>query len=115
LLAEVTTSEKICWHVLQTKARQAKALARSLDAVGIEHYLPLIRRERFRSPWVRRAVMRLAENSTLDLDPDGIRHMLDAPTTTGHELGMLITAAWAARAVESVAAELRSPSPRVAA
>jgi hypothetical protein len=68
-----------------------------------------------RNPWVRRAVMRLAENSTLDLDPDGIRHMLDAPAPTGHELGMLITAARAAHALESVAAELRSASLRVPA
>ncbi|MHC4422479.1 MAG: transcription termination/antitermination protein NusG [Planctomycetota bacterium] len=56
MLAEVTTSEKICWHVLHTKARQEKALARSLDAAGIEHYLPLISRVRYRGP--RRIVVR---------------------------------------------------------
>jgi transcriptional antiterminator RfaH len=56
LLAEITTSEKICWHVLHTKARQEKALARNLDAAGIEHYLPLISRVRFRGP--RKIVVR---------------------------------------------------------
>jgi len=36
------------WHVLQTRSRQEKALARTLDAAGIEHYLPLTKRPRYR-------------------------------------------------------------------
>ena len=32
------------WHVLHTKPRQEKAVARTLDAAGIDHYLPLLRR-----------------------------------------------------------------------
>jgi len=36
------------WHVLHTRARQEKALARTLEAAGIEHYLPLRDRVRFR-------------------------------------------------------------------
>ena len=36
------------WHVLHTRARQEKALARALLAAGIEHYLPLVNRVSFR-------------------------------------------------------------------
>lgn len=36
------------WHVLQTRSRQEKSLARSLTAAGIEHYLPLLKRPRYR-------------------------------------------------------------------
>jgi len=32
------------WHVLHTKARQEKALAQTLGAAGLEHYLPTIER-----------------------------------------------------------------------
>lgn len=32
------------WHVLHTKSRQEKAVARALNARGIEHYLPVITR-----------------------------------------------------------------------
>jgi transcription antitermination factor NusG len=35
------------WHVLHTKSRQEKALARDLLAFHIEHYLPLVRRTSF--------------------------------------------------------------------
>jgi transcription antitermination factor NusG len=35
------------WHVVHTRSRQEKALAQTLTAAGIEHYLPLIRRARF--------------------------------------------------------------------
>jgi transcription antitermination factor NusG len=35
------------WHVIHTRSRQEKALARTLTAAGIEHYLPLIRRARY--------------------------------------------------------------------
>lgn len=36
------------WHVLHTRARQEKALARTLLAAGIEHYLPLVGRVSYR-------------------------------------------------------------------
>ena len=36
------------WHVLHTRARQEKALAKALFAAGIEHYLPLVNRVSFR-------------------------------------------------------------------
>jgi transcription antitermination factor NusG len=37
---------RACWHVIHTRTRQEKALARSLTAAGVEHYLPLVRRVR---------------------------------------------------------------------
>jgi transcription antitermination factor NusG len=37
------------WHVLHTKARQEKAIARALHAADIEHYLPLVSRVRYRA------------------------------------------------------------------
>ncbi len=36
------------WHVLHTRARQEKALAKTLFAAGIEHFLPLVNRVSFR-------------------------------------------------------------------
>ena len=36
------------WHVLHTRARQEKALAKALLAAGIEHYLPVVNRVSFR-------------------------------------------------------------------
>ena len=36
------------WYVLQTRSRQEKALARTLTATGIAHYLPLTKRPRYR-------------------------------------------------------------------
>ena len=36
------------WYVLHTLSRQEKALARTLTAAGIAHYLPLTRRPRYR-------------------------------------------------------------------
>ena len=36
------------WHVLHTRARQEKALTKTLFAAGIEHYLPLVNRVSFR-------------------------------------------------------------------
>ena len=36
------------WHVLHTRARQEKALAKTLLAAGIEHYLPLVGRVSYR-------------------------------------------------------------------
>ncbi len=35
------------WHVIHTRSRQEKALAQTLTAAGVEHYLPLVRRARF--------------------------------------------------------------------
>lgn len=35
------------WHVLQTKTRQEKALAATLDAAGVSHFLPLTPRVRY--------------------------------------------------------------------
>jgi transcription antitermination factor NusG len=35
------------WHVIHTRSRQEKALARTLAAAGVEHYLPLIRHARY--------------------------------------------------------------------
>ncbi|MDY7109387.1 MAG: transcription termination/antitermination NusG family protein [Planctomycetota bacterium] len=40
---------EVRWHVLHTKARQEKAIARALHAADIEHYLPLVSRVRYRS------------------------------------------------------------------
>lgn len=37
------------WHVLHTKARQEKAVARALHAAEIEHYLPLVSHVRYRA------------------------------------------------------------------
>ncbi len=36
------------WYVVQTRSRQEKALARTLAASGIDHYLPLTKRPRYR-------------------------------------------------------------------
>jgi transcription antitermination factor NusG len=36
------------WHVLHTRARQEKAVARALTAAAIEHYLPLVKHIRYR-------------------------------------------------------------------
>ena len=36
------------WYVLHTRSRQEKALARTLTASGIAHYLPLTKRPRYR-------------------------------------------------------------------
>lgn len=46
-LVEIELSDNR-WHVLQTRARQEKALARTLAAAGVEHYLPLLKRPRYR-------------------------------------------------------------------
>lgn len=35
------------WHVLRTRSRQEKALASDLMAMGIAHYLPLVRQIRY--------------------------------------------------------------------
>ena len=35
------------WHVLHTRSRQEKSLARTLHAAGIEYYLPVVDRVRF--------------------------------------------------------------------
>lgn len=35
------------WHVLHTRSRQEKSLARTLHAAGIEYYLPVVNRVRF--------------------------------------------------------------------
>ncbi|MHC4416208.1 MAG: transcription termination/antitermination protein NusG [Planctomycetota bacterium] len=58
-VVEVATSEKIeppslaapsqaRWHALHTRARQEKALAQTLAAANVEHYLPLLNRTRYR-------------------------------------------------------------------
>jgi len=44
------------WHVLQTRARQEKALARTLGAAGVQHFLPLVSRVRYHGG--RRRVVR---------------------------------------------------------
>ncbi len=41
-------ADRQSWYALHTKARQEKALARTLLASGIEHYLPLHDRVRYR-------------------------------------------------------------------
>ena len=38
------------WFVLHTKSRQEKALAQELGAMGVAHYLPLVRRLRMHGP-----------------------------------------------------------------
>lgn len=49
-IVEVDASDKHAqtrWYVLQTRPRHEKALARTLAAAGIEHYLPLVKRPRY--------------------------------------------------------------------
>jgi transcription termination/antitermination protein NusG len=36
-----------CWWVLRTKSRQEKAVATTLSALGIDHFLPLVVAQRF--------------------------------------------------------------------
>jgi transcription antitermination factor NusG len=38
--------EALRWRVLHTRSRQEKAVAEALEAAGVEHYLPLVRRVR---------------------------------------------------------------------
>ena len=48
-VVEINVSDKDTrWHVLQTRSRQEKALARTLTASGIAYYLPLTKRPRYR-------------------------------------------------------------------
>lgn len=47
-LAETEESARPQWRVLQTRARQEKAIARTFEAAGIEHYLPLMNRVSYR-------------------------------------------------------------------
>lgn len=42
----LATAQAVRWRVLHTRSRQEKAVAEALDAQGVEHYLPLIRRTR---------------------------------------------------------------------
>jgi len=41
----VTVTEE--WHVLHTKSRQEKVLAKELTSMGIEHYLPILKSVRY--------------------------------------------------------------------
>ena len=41
------TSTETTWHLIHTKSRQEKALARDLSAMGIAYYLPLVRQARY--------------------------------------------------------------------
>ena len=38
------------WHVLHTRSRQEKSLAADLNAMGIEHFLPLVREVKYYGP-----------------------------------------------------------------
>ena len=40
--------EALRWHVLHTKSRQEKAVARTLEARGIEYYVPIVTRIAYR-------------------------------------------------------------------
>jgi transcription antitermination factor NusG len=48
-IVELHAPEAECgvWHVLHTRSRQEKALARTLDAAGLHCYLPLVDQVRF--------------------------------------------------------------------
>ncbi len=49
-VVEIDVSDKDTrWYVLQTRSHQEKALARTLTASGIAHYLPLTKRPRYHS------------------------------------------------------------------
>lgn len=47
LEAALRTASAARWHVLHTRSRQEKALAESLDARGLEYFLPLIKAPRY--------------------------------------------------------------------
>ncbi len=48
-VVEIDVSDKDTrWYVLHTRSRQEKAVARTLTASGIDHYLPLTKRPRYR-------------------------------------------------------------------
>jgi asparagine synthase (glutamine-hydrolysing) len=65
------------------------------------------------------ALDRLAQRDELQLDRERLQRMIDDPEHHEHELGALVSAAWAARSAEEIAGELkeeaRSESVRVAA
>lgn len=44
--SERASVESVRWRVLHTRSRQEKAVVETLDAAGVEHYLPLVRRTR---------------------------------------------------------------------
>lgn len=59
---EESEHSALCWHVLHTKSRQEKALARTFDAAGIQYELPLIKVVRFYGHRKREVVLPLFSN-----------------------------------------------------
>jgi asparagine synthase (glutamine-hydrolysing) len=53
------------------------------------------------------ALDRLARRDELQLDREHIQQMIDEPDQHEHEIGALVSAAWAARSAEEIASELR--------
>jgi transcription antitermination factor NusG len=43
-VSKVVRPQTSCWTVLQVRSRQEKALAANLTTLGIEHFLPLVKR-----------------------------------------------------------------------
>ncbi|MHC4416210.1 MAG: hypothetical protein ACYS0G_13090 [Planctomycetota bacterium] len=56
---------------------------------------------------VRRSLWRLAERGEMDIRPEHLERMLGTPAAWEHELGALVTAAWAAEAADAVSSDLR--------
>jgi asparagine synthase (glutamine-hydrolysing) len=56
------------------------------------------------------ALDRLAEREELELDRAHVQRMIDEPRRHEHELGALVSAAWAARSVEQIVEELEQES-----
>ncbi|MHC4785607.1 MAG: asparagine synthase-related protein [Planctomycetota bacterium] len=57
----------------------------------------------------------LARRDELNLDREHVQRMIDDPDAHEHELGALVSAAWAARSAQEIAGELDGPSLREAA
>lgn len=56
------------------------------------------------------SLRRLAERDEYRLDPGCIDRMIERPGVFEHELGVLLTTAWAAEAVDALAEDLRAPA-----
>ena len=59
---------------------------------------------------VRHSLRCLAKRDDLELNPRHLERMINEPCAFTHELGALMTAAWAAEAAEAVAEDLRAAS-----
>jgi hypothetical protein len=70
------------------------------------------------NPWVQRGLEKLAGRKDLAFEGEGLARLMATPAAFTHELGVLITAAWAVEALQRITDELRPSMPatlRVAA